>query len=62
MGSASQIDLSFTRTHILTSTPTAFFQHSLGTAELIQLLLNSISWTALGRNHILYWGEEINLL
>lgn len=39
-----QIDLPFTRAHLLTSAPTSFFQHTLGTAELIQSLLNSISW------------------
>lgn len=42
--------------------PNSILQQTLATAELIQLPLNSISWTALSRNHIFYWIEEIHLL
>lgn len=56
------IDLPFTRAHLSTSTPKSFFQHTLGTAELIQLLLTSLSGTALSRNHTFYWGKQPNLL
>lgn len=61
-GHCFQVDLPFTRGHLLTSTPISFFQHSLGTAELIQMLFDSISWKALSRNHIFYWGKEPDML
>lgn len=56
------MDLPFARAHLSTSTPKSFFRHTLGTAELIPLLLTSISGTALTRNHTFHWAKQPNLL